>query len=72
MEIKTKYNIGDKVWWINDNKALTGEILSVHFHQWSDESVTKEYTVEQYAVSGGHVVNEKYLFPTKEELLKTL
>lgn len=72
MEIKTKYNIGDEVWWINENKAQTGEIVSIHFHQWSDTSCTMEYTISRYDVDERHKVYETFLFPTKEELLKSL
>lgn len=66
MEIKTKYNIDDEVWWMKDSKALSGEIVSIHFHQWSDRSITKEYTVERYDISETHKVCEKYLFPPKK------
>lgn len=73
MELKSKYNIGDKVWWINDSKALVGKIESVHLHRYKDNPVTiADYFVKQNDKSEVHLVREECLFLTKEELIKSL
>ena len=69
MEIKTKYTIGDKVWWIRNNEIKSGSIDFILF----------KTTPTQPFYLGYGIHNEEYvdfkeheLFPTKEELLKTL
>lgn len=70
MTIETKYNIGDEVWFILGATAKKGEILEVTFTK-REEILTGFY----YSVSVGASYAsfyEKQLFPTKEELLKSL
>lgn len=77
MTIETKYNIGDEVWCILDNEVQHCEITDIYIAiagkycelKCRFKSVLK--TVE-YKVSYGHIVAEYKLFPTKEELLKSL
>lgn len=65
MTIETKYNIGDEVWFMDGKRKKKGVIYCVFafgsffFYQvqWNDTL---------------YPVFEKYLFPTKEELLKSL
>ena len=72
MKIETKYNIGDNVWVIDDaQKAVNGEIqhLDVEFHSatpFDDDmlSITYEFGFGKRC--------EEFVFPTKEELLKSL
>lgn len=82
MDIKTKYDIGDKVYAMHNNKVISFTIdeIEVIFYSKKPQSVrycSKE-RYEEYSFSTGH--NESYrwskyeydLFPTKEELLKSL
>ena len=70
MKIKTKYNIGDKVWFILGSKARQGVILGITFNKVGHELIGYYYNVQIGASHGSF--NEPYLFPTKEELLKNL
>ena len=66
MNIKTKYNIGDEVWFIFNYKPTQGKILGLTIYS----PTYYFYTVSILHTSG--TMNEKDLFPTKEELLKSL
>lgn len=70
MTIETKYNIGDEVWFILGGKARQGIILGITFHNLGHTLSSYYYNV-QIGVSHGSF-NESDLFPTKEELLKSL
>ena len=72
MTIETKYNVGDKAWFVESHGELTearvtGMSISVLLdgHVMTTYSMAKKY---------GHVYfwPEEKLFPTKEELLKSL
>lgn len=64
------YNIGDEVWFILGNKARQGKILGITFNKLEHSLIDYYYNV-QVGVSHGSF-NEPDLFPTKEELLKSL
>ena len=72
MKIETKYNVGNKVWVIDDTqKAVNVEIqhMDVEFHSatpFEDDmlSITYEF--------GFGKRREEFVFTTKEELLKSL
>ena len=74
MTIETKYNIGDEVWVIKGGRARVGHIQSLCFHHYL--CVGDVYTRMSYDVSteGERLchINEIDIFPTKEELLKSL
>lgn len=70
MKIETKYNIGDEVWFILGSKARQGIILGITFNELGHTLIDYYYNV-QIGVSHGSF-NEPDLFPTKEELLKSL
>lgn len=70
MTIETKYNIGDKVWFIEENKPESDVILSIEINVYKGECI-----IEYYLFANGNYpygLNESILFPTKEELLKSL
>jgi hypothetical protein len=81
MTIETKYNIGDEVWFMADNKAhkaiIYGFLCEQACHYIKDGEPRCVYTNLDYIVSidqGGHT-SKMYdcdLFPSKEELLKSL
>ncbi len=69
MTIETKYSIGDEVWCnIYNGKKL--KITAFHIIAMTVDNVIIEYSV----MSNGIVwcKNENELFPTEEELLKSL
>jgi hypothetical protein len=76
MEIKTKYNIGDKVFYMHDNKVCDGIIASIEAIVIADMNTRplEHYTTIYYNLCG--MINikkcETYCFNSKEELIKTL
>lgn len=65
--VKTKYDIGDLVWLILQNKAHQGKITGYKVSV--DESMNAEIT---YTLFSDDKRPECMLFKTKEELLKSL
>ena len=68
MTIETKYNIGQEVWFLFDGKPLNGKIVKI-----------SEYTIKIKVIfkdGKGYLfsrdIKDFKLFPTKEELLKSL
>lgn len=82
MEIKTKHNIGDKVFIMFQNKVIEITIGRIDIRIKDDEPVSIVYTSkEEYYeyshITGdneryNHIRSEAYVFGTKEELLKSL
>lgn len=77
MEIKTKYNIGDEVWsYGNYHKGvINGEIQDLRATAvFLDRTPTIEYTIRKVIKGKLKLYHrlESDLFPTKEELLKSL
>ena len=76
MEIKTKYNVGDKVWALYKSKAerFTIQCIDMHIVRYETkmayimEAITDAENANVYTL----VFKEHQLFPTKEELLKSL
>lgn len=63
MTISTKYNIGDTVWFMHDNKCVSKKVENINidvYHKYV------QYMFDEIWLS------EKHLFSTKEELLKSL
>ena len=77
MKFETKYNIGDEVWVIHDNEVCRTEITDINIRivgkvfVESPRYVSAIHSVE-YMLNRGYWVAEHKLFPTKEELLKSL
>ena len=80
MTIETKYNIGDEVWFMADNKVYKGIIYGFSCVQACEYIKDGEpccvYTDLDYIVciAQGHTSKMfgSFLYPTKEELLKSL
>ena len=72
MAIETKYNARETVFFMNNNKAVSGVIqaISVHARFADDERATPALAV-RYWIDNVEF-NEHKLFPTKEVLLATL
>lgn len=82
MTIETKYNIGDVVWFMNNNKVCNTHINGIRVDCDPENSGFAYYSLEakplikqvKYTLGYGHdgFHNESELFPSKEELLKSL
>jgi hypothetical protein len=71
MTIETKYNIGDEVWFMNENKVYVSFIEDVRVKR-NSKNTKIEYMVESMQKKDFGLKKEQDLFPTKEELLKSL
>ena len=83
MTIETKYNIGDEVFLIRDNEVQKHKIQSISIAQTStvgrilysfvDMFSLKDIRASEFSTEDGlEWWNEDKLFPSKEELLKSL
>lgn len=68
MTIETKYNIGDEVWFLFDGKPLNGKIAKISEYNIKIVVVFKDG--KEYLFS--REIKGFKLFPSKEELLKSL
>lgn len=75
MTIETKYNIGDEVWWLtNDCKSpiKCSNVARINITIYESQT-SVFYVLENWHPYDGYTfLSEKCLFPTKEELLKSL
>ena len=70
MLIKTKYNIGDEVWGIVLDEIWNGKIAAIEIcYSFGIERIEYKVFVEEEM---HFMFKEEYIFPTKEELLKSL
>lgn len=75
MTIETKFDIGDKCYFMYHNEVKESTIVKINF---TKEQLTSSFNIEKltYNVELGYVSNidfkEDKLFSTKEELLKSL
>lgn len=77
MTIETKYNIGDYVWAVVENRAQCLRIESIAVstlgETFDESGKLFSYGIRiKYYLGDGEWVNDGYCFPTKEELLKSL
>jgi hypothetical protein len=73
MTIETRYNIGDRVWFMHDNKVESEIIIKINAVIEKDMNCTgvhKSIAYSLFNYSGYYTENK--LFPTKEELIKSL
>lgn len=70
MTIETKYNIGDKVWFQTLGINYKAEIIRISIDVFLDKKTAIHYNLHRKGYS--YERNEDELFPTKEELLKSL
>lgn len=75
MTIETKYNIGDEVWkrdWL-EGRNLVGEVVNITVNCNYGHHLTVIYEVSNKNNRNESIKSlESDLFPTKEELLKSL
>lgn len=67
MKIETKFNIGDEVWFMYENRPTSMRIGHIELHI-SCDKVKRQY-IDKY---GRFRVSEHKLFRTKQELLESL
>lgn len=80
MTIETNYSIGQEVYFMHDNKVQTAKIIEVNItitelsHEYCTNKTICLYKLSYRATerSGSIVKEEKDLFATKEDLLKSL
>lgn len=73
MIIETKYNIGDEVWFMHDNSAKSAIVTKIDIVIEKGMNSTDVYKSTAYSLFNycRYYTKDK-LFPTKEELLKSL
>lgn len=73
MTIETKYNIGDMVWFIDNNMATQSKIRSIVIEVGGVGSTIKRHILYRMYVDDiirrKPLVHESNVFPTKEELI---
>ena len=74
MTIETRYDIGDEVWLMYDNMAITAQIIEMNVE--IRENYLRDVNANCYCkIKCPHFTREIHdsrIFPTKEELLKSL
>ena len=66
MRLETKYNVGDKIWAMCNNRPNMYEILRITV---TCDSIDKNIS---YRTNDGKYFSEEGIFSSKEELLKSL
>ncbi len=70
MTVTTKFNKGDVVWYMLNNKPLERKIVGIRIHpKFYDNDVDIYYTFNSTDQRG---VSEEKLFKTKQELINNL
>ena len=72
MTIETKYNIGQEVWFMKENKACSDIITAIHTYRTETISNITYGFGESIHSQIIAITSEQGIFPTKEELLKSL
>lgn len=70
MKIETRFNCGEKVFYLNDNKIVQEEIYEINITARGGFIV--EYLFNRKGNTSPHCVNETKVFATKEELINSL
>lgn len=68
MTIETKYNIGDEVWWFWAGSCVPARGIIVAFWKQEDGEALAQIISREMPVN----IPCKRLYPTKDELLKSL
>jgi len=77
MEIKTKYNLHDTVYLMHNNEIIEGKIEGIDYTTRMAENLRIKYLISykppsKFASASIEDVREYSIFPSKEELLKSL
>lgn len=65
MEIITKFPLGDKIWYVDDSRAVNAEIIGIHVYP---ERIS--YSLSREGRSTPSAATEDKCFATKDELMK--
>ena len=72
MDIKTKYDLGQSVFFMKDNKVATSAIKQISIYVWYNKDNEIRMKIDCYLFSGDQAYEEDNLFLTKEELIESL
>lgn len=72
MKIETKYSMGDAAFVMHNNRAVPIKIMGVHYSIDVYQGEHIYYSSDISSIDGMVRFEEKYVFETKEDLLKTL
>ena len=72
MDIKTKYDLGQSVFFMKDNKVERSAIKQISIDVWYNKDKEIRMRIRYYLFSADQFYEEDNLFLTKEELLKSL
>ena len=72
MKIETKYSMGDAAFVMHNNRAVSIKIMGVHYSIDEYQGERIYYSSDISSTDGMIRFEEKYVFKTKEDLLKTL
>lgn len=76
MTITTRYNCGEKVWFMFMNKPIEGNIVEIRIRFTNREGTQIAYKLEVFNDDGSFNdysdVRGELLFPTKQDLLSSL
>ena len=70
MKIETKYDIGQEVWAYLGEQCIKGRIFNIRIYVEQNDSIVCWYNV--MFDDDDVCLTSNYLFPSKEELLKSL
>ena len=71
MKIETKYDIGQDVWFVSKGKAVKDVFDMIHIHIGCNKNIIYSFNSRR-ALGLFEIIEESSVFPTKEELLKSL
>lgn len=72
MKIETKYSMGDSAFVMHNNRAVPIKIMGVYYSIDVYQGKHIHYSSDISSTDGMIRFEEKYVFKTKEDLLKTL
>ena len=72
MTIKTKFNVGDEIFYLGDNQVKTTIIISIYTHSWYVEKEDRVFTTIKYDFEDIDKRYEDEIFATKQDLLNSL
>ena len=72
MKIETKYSMGGSAFVMYNNRAVPIKIMGVHYSIDVYQGEHIHYSSDISSIDGMVRYDEKYVFETKEDLLKTL
>ena len=70
--ISTKKNIGDVVWFMNNNKPIYGTIIEIRHNVYIDDVDNKTIIITEKYYENHISLNFEEFFRTKKELIESL